>query len=266
MLRDITIGQYYSAESIIHKLDPRVKLFGVLIFIISLFAFGNIVSYSIATVFLGICIVLSKVPFKYIIRGLKPLVLLLIFTTILNIFVTPGEILLKIGGLTVTKEGIYLSIHVIVKLIYLIIASSILTLTTTPTRLTDALEKVLRPLSIIKIPVHEVAMMMSIALRFIPILVEETDKIMKAQTARGINFEERNIVKKIKNYVPIIVPLFVSAVRRANELALAMEARCYQGGTGRTKMRILKYTKRDAIAYVTIVLYFAILFVINLFI
>lgn len=264
MLRDITIGQYYPVGSTIHKLDPRVKLFGLLIFIISLFVFGNIVSYLVATAALIACILLSRVPFKYIVRGLKPIMMLLIFTTILNIFVTPGKVVFKIAALTITKEGIYLSIHVVVRLMYLIIGSSLLTFTTTPTRLTDALEKVLRPLSKIKVPVHEIAMMMSIAVRFIPILVEEADKIMKAQASRGVDFQVKNPVKKVKNMMPVVVPLFISAIRRANELALAMEARCYQGGEGRTKMRVLKYNKTDMVAYVSCVVYLGILIIINL--
>jgi len=246
-----------------HKLDPRVKLFGVLIFIISLFFFGNIASYVIATVVLGICIFLTKVPFKYVVRGLKPVLMLLVITSILNIFITPGEVFIRIWRLSITKEGIFLSIHITVRLMYLIMASSVLTLTTTPTRLTDALEKILRPLSKIKVPVHEISMMMSISLRFVPILVEEADKIMKAQTARGLNFNDRNIIRKVKNLAALIVPLFVSAVRRSNELALAMESRCYQGGEGRTKMRALKYRRIDVTAYLLIVLYFVGLLLLN---
>ena len=260
MLRDITIGQYYSADSVIHSLDPRVKLFGVLLFIISLFTFGNIFSYCLATIILIVVITVSKIPFKYVIRGLKPLLILLLFTTVLNLFTTKGEVLIHIWKLSITKEGIFLAVHIFVRLMYLIIASSLLTLTTTPTRLTDAMEKVMRPLNKINVPVHEVAMMMSIALRFIPILVDETDKIMKAQSARCMDFEHGNVIKRLKNLVPLLIPLFISAIRRANDLALAMEARCYQGGEGRTKMRELKYVKTDYIAYGFICLYFAVSF------
>lgn len=263
MLRDITIGQYYSADSVIHSLDPRVKLFGVLLFIISLFTFGNIFSYSIATIILIVVITVSKIPFKYVIRGLKPLLILLLFTTVLNLFTTKGEVLIHIWKLSITKEGIFLAVHIFVRLMYLIIASSLLTLTTTPTRLTDAMEKVMRPLNKINVPVHEVAMMMSIALRFIPILVDETDKIMKAQSARCMDFEHGNVIKRLKNLVPLLIPLFISAIRRANDLALAMEARCYQGGEGRTKMRELKYVKTDYIAYGFICMYFAVSFGLN---
>lgn len=263
MLRDITIGQYYSADSVIHSLDPRVKLFGVLLFIISLFTFGNIFSYCLATIILIVVITVSKIPFKYVIRGLKPLLILLLFTTVLNLFTTKGEVFIHIWKLSITKEGIFLAVHIFVRLMYLIIASSLLTLTTTPTRLTDAMEKVMRPLNKINVPVHEVAMMMSIALRFIPILVDETDKIMKAQSARCMDFEHGNVIKRLKNLVPLLIPLFISAIRRANDLALAMEARCYQGGEGRTKMRELKYVKTDYIAYGFICLYFAVSFGLN---
>lgn len=263
MLRDITIGQYYSADSVIHSLDPRVKLFGVLLFIISLFTFGNIFSYCLATIILIVVITVSKIPFKYVIRGLKPLLILLLFTTVLNLFTTKGEVLIHIWKLSITKEGIFLAVHIFVRLMYLIIASSLLTLTTTPTRLTDAMEKVMRPLNKINVPVHEVAMMMSIALRFIPILVDETDKIMKAQSARCMDFEHGNVIKRLKNLVPLLIPLFISAIRRANDLALAMEARCYQCGEGRTKMRELKYVKTDYIAYGFICMYFAVSFGLN---
>ena len=263
MLRDITIGQYYLADSVIHSLDPRVKLFGVLLFIISLFTFGNIFSYCLATIILIVVITVSKIPFKYVIRGLKPLLILLLFTTVLNLFTTKGEVLIHIWKLSITKEGIFLAVHIFVRLMYLIIASSLLTLTTTPTRLTDAMEKVMRPLNKINVPVHEVAMMMSIALRFIPILVDETDKIMKAQSARCMDFEHGNVIKRLKNLVPLLIPLFISAIRRANDLALAMEARCYQCGEGRTKMRELKYVKTDYIAYGFICMYFAVSFGLN---
>jgi len=195
---------------------------------------------------------------------MKPLLMLLVFTTILNLFMTDGTVLVHIWKLKITKEGVFLAIHIAVRLMYLIIASSLLTLTTTPTRLTDALEKVLTPLNKIKVPVHEVAMMMSIALRFIPILVEEADKIMKAQSARCMDFEHGNIFKRVKNLVPILIPLFISAIRRANDLALAMEARCYQGGEGRTKMRVLKYERKDLIVYLYCVLYFVLSLVLNI--
>lgn len=257
MLRDITIGQYYQGNSFIHKLDPRVKLFGTLIFIISLFLFGNFVSYCLATFFLSICIYTAKVPFRYMMRGMKSIMLLLAFTILLDLFLTPGVVLVKIWKLHITVQGVTLALHVTVRFVYLILASSLMTLTTTPLHLTDALEKALGPLQKIKVPVHEIAMMMSIALRFIPILIEEADHIMKAQSARGMDFEHGTIIQRIKNFLPLLVPLFAGAIRRADDLAMAMDARCYRGGVGRTKMNPLKYKKADALAYIALLLYFA---------
>lgn len=249
MLRDITLGQYYQTDSIIHRLDPRVKLGGTLLYIISLFLFKNFVGYIIAAIFLGSVIKLSKVPFKFIIKGMKTIVFLLMITVIFNLFLTPGTPLITIWKLKITYEGLELAIFMAVRLTFLIIGSSIMTLTTTPNNLTDGMEKMMRPLRIIKVPVHEVAMMMSIALRFIPILLEETDKIMKAQIARGADFESGNLIKRAKALVPLLVPLFISAFRRASDLAMAMEARCYRGGEGRTKMKPLVYKRVDYIAY-----------------
>lgn len=257
MIRDITIGQYYPAQSIIHRLDPRVKIVGTLFFIISLFMFNSFIGYGLVTLFLAICIILSKVPFSYMVRGLKAIVFLLLLTVIINMFMTPGDPLVTVWKITITKQGVRTAVFMGLRLMYLIIGSSLMTLTTTPNNLTDALEKLLRPLRVIKVPVHEIAMMMSIALSFIPILIDETDKIMKAQMARGADFENKNIIKKVKSYVPVLVPLFISAFRRAGDLAMAMEARCYRGGDGRTKMKPLKYHKRDAAAYLIIALYFA---------
>jgi len=255
MLRDITLGQYYQTESVIHKLDPRVKLGGTVLFIISLFCYKNFIGYLVAALFLAIVIKLSNVPFKFMVRGMKAIVFLLLITVVFNLFLTPGEALVSVWKLTITKEGIVLATTMAVRLTMLIIGSSIMTLTTTPNNLTDGMEKMLRPLKIFKVPVHEVAMMMSIALRFIPILLEETDKIMKAQIARGADFESGNIVKRAKALVPLLIPLFISAFRRANDLAMAMEARCYRGGEGRTKMKPLIYKKRDRIAYLCLAVY-----------
>lgn len=257
MLRDITIGQYYPADSVIHKLDPRVKLFATLLFVISLFTFRNLAGFAVATVFLIFVIQLSKVPFLYMVKGLRAIVIILTITALFNLFLTPGEILAEFWIFSISKEGLLSAVKMTIRLIYLILGTSVVTLTTTPNALTDGLEKALRPLNAIKIPVHEIAMMMSIALRFIPILVEETDKIRKAQIARGADFESGNLIKKAKNMVPLLVPLFVSAFRRANDLAMAMEARCYHGGSGRTKMKPLKYQRRDRIAYLTVAVYFA---------
>ena len=255
MLRDITLGQYYQADSVIHRLDPRVKLGATILFIISLFAFHGVGGYVTAALFLALVIRLSGVPFRFMIKGMKSIVFLLSITVIFNLFLTPGEPVFSLWKLTVTREGVKLAVLLSVRLGLLIIGSSVMTLTTTPNQLTDGLEKMLKPLNKLKVPVHEIAMMMSIALRFIPILMEETDKIMKAQIARGADFENGNLIKKAKSLVPLLVPLFISAFRRANDLAMAMEARCYRGGEHRTKMKPLVYKKRDWLAYSTVVCY-----------
>lgn len=257
MLRDITLGQYYPADSVIHKLDPRVKLFGTLIYIISLFVFKGLPAFILAAIFLVVLIKLSKVPFSYMVKGLKTIVLIMLFAAVFNLFLTPGTKLVSFWIFTITYEGLKNAVVMMVRLIFLIIGTSLMTLTTTPNELTDGLEKALSPLKYIKVPVHEIAMMMSIALRFIPILIEETDKIMKAQMARGADFEHGNLIQKAKNMVPLLVPLFVSAFRRANDLAMTMEARCYRGGEGRTKMKPLHYQKRDRMAYLTLLVYLA---------
>lgn len=249
MIRDITIGQYYRTDSIIHQLDARVKLVGTLAYIISLFTFRELAGYAVAAAFFGLLVLLSKVPFSYIIRGLKPIFFMLIFTAVLNLFWTPGKAFLEFGVIKLTWEGLHKMVFISLRLILLILGSSLLTLTTTPNQLTDGLEHLLRPLRHFRVPVHELAMMMSIALRFIPILIEETDRIMKAQAARGADFESGNVIQRLRNMLPILVPLFVSAIHRANDLALAMDARCYHGGDGRTKMYPLHYSGRDFLAY-----------------
>ena len=263
MLRDITLGQYYPADSVIHKLDPRVKLFATLIYIISLFCFKGIAALLAATAFLFAVIKTSKVPFKFMVKGMKTIVMLMMITVVFNLFLTQGTPLVTIWKLTITQEGLKMAISMAVRLTLLIIGSSVMTLTTTPNNLTDGMEKMMGPLKVFKVPVHEVAMMMSIALRFIPILLEETDKIMKAQIARGADFESGNIFKRAKAMVPLLVPLFISAFRRANDLAMAMEARCYRGGEGRTKMKPLIYHKRDYIAYGCIAAYMVISIVVG---
>ena len=257
MLRDITLGQSYQTDSVIHRLDPRVKLTATIAFIISLFLVKNIWGYLIAALFLAAVIKMSNVPFKFMVKGMKAIVFLLLLTVAFNLFLTPGEPLIQIWKLTITKEGASLASMMAVRLTFLIIGSSVMTLTTTPNNLTDGMESLMKPLGKIKVPVHEIAMMMSIALRFIPILLEETDKIMKAQIARGADFESGNIVKKAKAMVPLLVPLFISAFRRANDLAMAMEARCYRGGEFRTKMKPLVHKKRDFMAYGVVVIYLA---------
>ena len=258
MIRDITIGQYYPAESLIHKLDPRTKLVGTVGFIVSVFLFHTFPGYAVATLFLAGMILLSKVPVKFIFKGLKTIFMLLLITIFFNMILTPGEVLWKLGFIKVTKEGLVLAGTMAIRLVYLVIGSSIMTLTTTPNQLTDGLERLLRPLNKIHVPVHDIAMMMSIALRFIPILLEETDKIMKAQIARGADFEHGNLIQKAKNMVPLLVPLFISAFRRANDLAMAMEARCYHGGDNRTQMKPLRYKKTDHIAYLVLAAYLAV--------
>ena len=264
MIRDITIGQYYPAESRIHKLDPRVKIVCTLFFLVSLFVQNSLLGYVIATIFLGAVIRLSKVPLKYILKGLKPIMILLLFTVVMNLFLTKGgETLIHFWIFTVTENGLRVSVFMAVRLMYLVAGSSIMTFTTSPNGLTDGMEKLLHPLNKVNVPVHEEAMMMSIALRFIPILLEETDKIMKAQIARGADFESGNIIQRAKAMILILVPLFVSAFRRANDLAMAMEARCYHGGEGRTKMKPLRYKRRDVAAYILTLIYFAAIFVIG---
>lgn len=264
MIRDITIGQYYPAKSLLHRLDPRVKLVSTLLYLISLFLFKSISGYLVATIFLVSIIRLSKVPLSYTVKGLKPIVMLLMITVLFNLFLTrEGEVLVHVWIFTVTEGGLRTAVFMAIRLIYLIIGSSLMTFTTTPNELTDGLEDLLKPLSKLRVPVHEVAMMMSIALRFIPILLEETDKIMKAQIARGADLESGNMIQRARNMIPILVPLFVSAFRRANDLAMAMEARCYHGGEGRTKMKPLHYRGRDYVTYVVVSCYVVAVFVIG---
>jgi energy-coupling factor transport system permease protein len=252
MLRDITLGQYYRTQSVIHDLDSRVKIVGTFSFILSLFLVKNFIGYIIAGLFLCICIKLSNVPPKFIFRGMKAIFFLLVITMVFNLFLTPGEPLVSFWKIQITKEGIKLAAMMGIRLVFLITGSSLMTLTTTPNNLTDGLEDLLKPLKKIRVPVHEIAMMMSIALRFIPILMEETDKIMKAQMARGADFESGSIMNRAKSLIPLLVPLFISAFRRANDLAMAMEARCYRGGEGRTKMKPLIYKKTDIVALMII--------------
>lgn len=255
MIRDITLGQYYQVESIIHKMDPRIKLVATIAYIISLFFVDNLTGYLFAAIYLGLVIKASKIPFGYVVRGMKAIVFLLVIMGVFNLFLTPGLPLVTIWKFSITKEGIKAAIFMAIRLSLLILGSSLMTLTTTPNHLTDGMEKLLNPFKVIKVPVHEVAMMMSIALRFIPILLEETDKIMKAQIARGADFESGNLIRKVKSLIPLLVPLFISAFRRANDLAMAMEARCYRGGEHRTKMKPLHYQRRDVMGYAILALY-----------
>lgn len=255
MLRDITIGQYYPVSSMIHRLDPRVKLVGCLVYLVSLFLFDSFAGLLVALCFLAGIIFLSKVSLRYILKGLRPILFLLLITVIFNFFLTPGETLVKWWIFRITKEGLYRGAFVGARLIFLILGSSMLTFTTTPMELTEGLERLMHPLTFIKVPVHDLATMMSIALRFIPILIEETDRIMKAQQARGADFESGGLIKRAKAMIPIFVPLILAAFRRAFDLALAMEARCYNGGKGRTKMHPLTYHARDFVAYLYLAFY-----------
>ncbi len=265
MIRDITIGQYYPSDSILHRLDPRVKLIGTFIFIVSLFMFDSLYGYIAVAIFLVTIIKLSKVPFRFIARGMKAIVVLMLFMMFFNLFFTPGNPIVQIWILKITDNGLRQAVFMGVRLIFLILGSSLMTFTTTPNQLTDGLEKIMKPLNHIKVPVHEISMMMSIALRFIPILLEETDKIMKAQMARGADFESGGVLKRAKSLIPLLVPLFVSAFRRANDLAMAMEARCYRGGDGRTKMKPLRYQNRDYVAYIFVIAYFATVIALGIF-
>lgn len=251
MLKDITLGQYFPGKSPIHRLDPRTKLIILVIYIVALFLAVNWISYGLMLVFLAVCIAVSSVPLKSFVRGLKPLMFVLAFTVVLNLFFTTGEgtPLVDFWVITIYSEGITRAVFMLLRILMLIAGTFLLTYTTSPISLTDGLESLLKPLRVIRVPVHELSMMMCIALRFIPTLIEETDKIMSAQKARGADFENGNLLQKVKALVPILVPLFVSAFRRADELATAMECRCYQGGSGRTKMKLLRYKALDLAAY-----------------
>ena len=257
MLKDITLGQYFPGNSLIHRLDPRTKLIALIVYIVALFTAGSWLSYAIAIAFLVSCVAISKIPVKALVRGMKPLMMILIFTGLLNLFFTGGErVLVQFWRITITLEGVFRAIFMVVRILMLISATFLLTYTTSPISLTDGLESLLNPLKKIHLPVHELAMMMCIALRFIPTLIEETDKIISAQKARGADFENGNLLQRVKALIPILVPLFISAFRRADELATAMECRCYQGGDGRTKMKLLRFRRFD---YVTFLLLCALL-------
>ena len=255
---EITLGQYYPTNSILHRLDPRVKFLGTLVYIVALFLVRGPAGYAVCAAALISMIVLSKVPFRYVLKSLKPVVLIMAVTMLFNLLLTPGEVLWRFWIFKITEEGIRMAAKMGIRLVFLVSGSSIMTLTTTPNALTDAMERLFGFLKIIHVPVHEIAMMMSIALRFIPILTEETDKIKKAQIARGADFETGGFVKRMRAMIPLLVPLFVSAFRRANDLAMAMEARCYHGGAGRTQMKPLRYRKADYIAWAVVAAFLAV--------
>ena len=250
-LKDITLGQYFPGNSPLHRMDPRTKILGITLYIVALFLAKSFVTYAFLFAVLAALIRISRVPVKSIVRGLKPVVFILVFTAVLNLFYTPGEhVLFKVWVLTVTLEGVRAAFFMVVRIMMLITGTFLLTYTTSPILLTDGIESLLSPLKRIRVPVHELAMMMSIALRFIPTLIEETDKIMSAQRARGADFETGNLIQRAKSLIPLLVPLFISAFRRADELAVAMECRCYHGGEGRTRLRQLKYHRLDRLTLV----------------
>ena len=266
MLKDITLGQFFPGNSVVHRLDPRTKLLMLIVYIVSLFVANNWVSYLLVFGFLATVIAISHIPLKSIFRGMKPLIFILVFTGVLNIFFTAGQTLLvEFWIIHIYLEGIIRAAFMIARILMLITGTFLLTYTTSPIALTDGLESLLNPLKKIKLPVHELSMMMCIALRFIPTLIEETDKIMSAQKARGADFETGNIFKRVKALVPILVPLFISAFRRADELATAMECRCYQGGEGRTKMKLLRYKRNDFLTYGVGIFLLAAVIVLNQF-
>ena len=251
MLKDITLGQFFPGNSFIHRLDPRTKLIMLVVYIVALFTATGWIGYAVMFAFLVTCILVSKIPLKSIVKGLKPLALILVFTAVLNLFLTDGEtVWLSFWVLKVTKEGTIRAVMMLLRILMLVAGTFLLTYTTSPIALTDGLESLLSPLKKLRLPVHELAMMMCIALRFIPTLIEETDKIMSAQKARGADFETGNLLQRVKALVPILIPLFISAFRRADELATAMECRCYQGGEGRTKMKMLRFSYFDLVAFV----------------
>ena len=256
-IKDITLGQYFPGNSPVHNLDPRTKIIGTLVYLVSIFLVKNFWGFAFAALCLGAVVLISKIPFGYIARGLKPVIIIIIFTMIMNLFMTPGEPVFSLWKLTITKEGISRSFFLAIRLVLLIFCSSLLTLATKPMSLTDGLDSLLSPLKKIGFPSHEITMMLTIAIRFIPTLMDETDKIMKAQTARGADFESGGLKEKAKALIPLLVPLFVSAFRIASDLAMAMEARCYRGGEGRTKMKPLKYTAVDRWTYIIFFLFIA---------
>jgi len=257
MMKNITIGQYIPGESIVHQLDPRTKILATFLFIALLFLVDTFTGYALGALLLFSIVLLSRIPVKFVLRGIRPLVFIIVLTLCLHFFMTEGRVLFQFWFLKLTYEGLIRGLMMVSRLILLIIGSSLLTLTTSPILLTDGIESLLKPFKVIGVPAHELAMMMTIALRFIPTLVEETEKIMKAQMARGADFESGNIFQRAKSLIPILIPLFVSAFRRADELATAMEARGYRGGEGRTRFRVLRFTRRDAAALILITAFVA---------
>jgi len=250
MLKDITIGQYFPGNSVLHKMDPRTKIALTISFVVMLFVISNPIPMSFGIVVVAIGYTFSKVPIKFGLKSIKPVLPIIIFTSVLNLFLTDGNVIWSYGKFSITDKGMYIAIMMIIRIICLIVGSSLLTYTTSPIELTDAIEKIFKPLTIIHFPAHELAMMITIALRFIPTLIEETEKIISAQKSRGSNLDSGTLTEKAKALIPILVPLFISSFKRADELATAMECRCYHGGDGRTKMKELKYHFRDFVGFI----------------
>ena len=248
MLKDVTLGQYFPGTTAIHRLDPRTKLVLVIVYIVALFLAKNVVSYALVFVFLAAVVMISRIQLKVLLRSMKPLLFIILFTAVLNLFFATGEPIFQWWIFKLTREGIYYAVTMVLRILCLIAGSSLLTYTTSPIVLTDAVERLLRPLAVFHLPVHELAMMMTIALRFIPTLIEETDKIMNAQKARGADLDTGGLLQRVKALVPVLIPLFISAFRRADELAMAMECRCYHGGDGRTRLKQLRLTRLDYIS------------------
>ncbi len=262
MISDITIGQYFPGNSLLHKMDARMKIILVLCLIVSLFICKNVVSLAVMVV-LSIVIAISKIPPKTIAKSVKPLIIIILITAVLNLFYGSGEPLVQLGRFKITVDGIETAVFMAVRIILLVVISSLLTYTTSPNELTDSLERLLKPLKLVKIDVHSIAMTMTIALRFIPTLIEEIDKIMSAQKSRGADLDSGNLIQRAKALIPVLIPLFVSSFRRANELAYAMECRCYRGGGGRTKMKVMKMTARDYVSLAAVILIMAAVIVLN---
>jgi energy-coupling factor transport system permease protein len=247
MLKDITLGQYFPGNTVAHRLDPRTKILLVVLYIVALFSAASALTYGLVALTLAVCVRVSRVGLGALVRGLKPVVLIIVFTGVLNLFYTPGNYLVRFGIFHISDAGVRNAVSMVLRIMLLIMGTFLLTYTTSPINLTDGLERLLNPLKRLRVPVHELAMMMSIALRFIPTLIEETDKIMSAQKARGADFESGGLIQR-PGLIPLLVPLFISAFRRADELAMAMECRCYHGGEGRTKLHVLRFEARDAVA------------------
>jgi len=265
MLSDITLGQYYPADSCVHKMDARIKILIALAFMVFIFCINTVYGYGALLVFTTFMILMSKIPFKFMLKAIKPILFFVVFTAILNIFLTKsGTVVWHYGFITITDAGLLNAGYMVIRIVFLIMGTSLLTYTTSPIELTDGIERLLRPFSKIGLPAHELAMMMSIALRFIPTILEETDKIKKAQTARGADFESGNILKRAKALIPLLVPLFISAFRRADELAMAMECRCYHGGKNRTKMNQSHMGTRDFVALSAFLIFAATIIVTNI--